>query len=159
MTSKDDIKGLVCLKFLRPCHVPYSMQYWGFGGPVPHSNSVRYGAGAQRNELTRGPAEFVQHFSFVYSGCSHRRTSAALHKFDMVRLYRSPIPVGMWGMFYSFNWFLPALAFEEGGGSAPCGQEGLGEPVPVHHISTVRYLLPFRMIFAKKNFVSTLVLN
>jgi hypothetical protein len=43
------------------------------------------GIGAQSTELTRGPPELVQHF-------------AAFPKFDMVWLYRSPIPVGRRGV-------------------------------------------------------------
>ncbi len=59
------------------------------------------GCGAQSNELIRGPPELVQHFR-LYRGSSHRRKSAAWHKFDMVWLYRSPIPVGRRRVFYSF---------------------------------------------------------
>jgi hypothetical protein len=54
---------------------------------------------------------------------SHRGAGVLLDinfKFDMVWLYRSPIPVGSRGLFYSFNdFYLPALRLE-GGGSAPC---------------------------------------
>jgi hypothetical protein len=40
----------------------------------------------------------------------------------MVWLYRSPIPAGRKGVFYSFNdFYLPSHSLEEGGrGSAPC---------------------------------------
>ncbi len=65
---------------------------------------------AQSNELTRGPPELVQHFhTFIYRGSSHRRKSAACPKFDMVWLYRSPIPVGWRGLISWFQWFLPAF--------------------------------------------------
>ncbi len=66
------------------------------------------GGGAQSNELTRGPppSEFS---TFVYRGSSHRRKSAACPKFDMVWLYRSPLPVGRRGVISPFKWFLPAL--------------------------------------------------
>ncbi len=47
----------------------------------------------QRNKLTRGTTELVQHFRLSY-----RRKSAAWHKFDMVWLYRSPIPMGRRGI-------------------------------------------------------------
>jgi hypothetical protein len=43
------------------------------------------------DELPTGPPELVQH---IYRGSSQRRKSAACPKFDMVWLYRSPIPVG-----------------------------------------------------------------
>jgi hypothetical protein len=80
----------------------------------------------QSNELTRGPSELVQHFR-LYRGSSHRRKSAVCPKFDMVWLYRSPIPVGRRGLISrSTDFYLPSLQVEEGGrGSAPCGGTGL----------------------------------
>ncbi len=68
----------------------------------------------QSNELIRRPPELVS--TFVYRGSSHRRKSAACPKFDMVWLYRLPIPVGKRGVTFSFKWFLPALAARGGGG-------------------------------------------
>ncbi len=44
-------------------------------------------------------------------------------KFEMVWLYRSPIPVGRRGVFYSFKWFLPAFVVLGGGG----GQHSVDE--------------------------------
>ncbi len=66
---------------------------------------------SQSKELTRGATKFV------YKGSSHRRKSAAWHKFYMVWLYRR-----RWA-FYSFKWLLPAFARLRGGGggSAPHG--------------------------------------
>jgi hypothetical protein len=51
----------------------------------------------QSKELTRGPPELLQHFSFI--GGVHIG-ARALHvvKFDMVWLQRSPIPVGRRGV-------------------------------------------------------------
>jgi hypothetical protein len=58
--------------------------------------------------------------TFVYRGSSQQRESAVEHKFDMVWLYRSPIPCsGGRGVFHSIKRFLPAFAtlrVEEGGG-------------------------------------------
>jgi hypothetical protein len=79
----------------------------------------------QSNELTRRPLSYFS--TFVYRGSSHRRKSAACPKFDMVWLYRSPIPSreerpgGGWFR-HSNDFYLPSLRVEEGGGgSAPCG--------------------------------------
>ncbi len=68
----------------------------------------------QRNELTRGPPELVQHFILYAPGRvikpNHinlgsnsvlpdvRRKSATCHLVDMVWLYHSPIPVGRRGV-------------------------------------------------------------
>ncbi len=60
----------------------------------------------QSDESTRGPAKFS---TFVYSRSSHRHKSAAPPKFEMVWLYRWPIPVGKRGIISSFKWFLPAF--------------------------------------------------
>ncbi len=61
------------------------------------------------SELTRGHPELVQHYRLYIR-------SAAFPNFDMVWLYRSPIPVGRRGVFYAFKLFLPALtAFRERG--------------------------------------------
>jgi hypothetical protein len=69
-----------------------------------------FGTDAHSNELTRGPMS--ERFStFVYRGSSHRRKSAACPKFDMVWLYRSPIPVGRRRVISSFKRFLPALRY------------------------------------------------
>jgi hypothetical protein len=55
-------------------------------------------------------------------GVSHRNKSATCTKFDMVWLYRSPIPVGRRGVISSFKLFLTAFPrVERGEGSAPCG--------------------------------------
>ncbi len=48
------------------------------------------------------------------SGSSQRRMNAACPKFDMVWLYRSPIPVGRRGIISSFKFFLPAFATRRG---------------------------------------------
>ncbi len=79
-----------------------------------------------------------QFSTFAYRESSHRRKSAAWHKFDMVRLYRTPIPVGRRGVFYSFKWFLPAFAAlrEAGGGQHPVG--------PQYQLITVRKLWKWR---------------
>jgi hypothetical protein len=67
-------------------------------------------------------------------GNSHRRKSAALHKFGRVWLYHSPTPVGG-GVFYSFKLlplYIPSLRIG-GGGSAPCDNsliESLHKPEP-----------------------------
>ncbi len=44
-----------------------------------------------------------QFSTFAYRGRTLRRKCAAWHNFDMVWLYRSPIPVGSRGVFYSFH--------------------------------------------------------
>jgi hypothetical protein len=54
-------------------------------------------SGTQSTKLTRGPPSYF--ITFVYRGSLHRRKSAACPKFDMVWLYRSPIPVGRRGQF------------------------------------------------------------
>ncbi len=65
--------------------------------------------------------------TFAHRGSSHRRKSAAWHKFDMVWLYRSPIPVGKKGVFYSLQFFLPAIAALRGRG----GDQ--------HHVGVTQY--------------------
>ncbi len=76
----------------------------------------------QSYEWTRGTVSYLS--TFVYWGSSDWRKVAAWHKFDMVWLYRSPIPVERRGCFTSSNdFYLPALHLEEeGGGQHPaCG--------------------------------------
>ncbi len=58
--------------------------------------------------MSRGPTELVQHS--VFRRTSHRRKGAASHIIDMVRLYRSSIPVGRRGAFHLFIWRLLAFA-------------------------------------------------
>jgi hypothetical protein len=73
----------------------------------------------QNNEITRGTTEVVIS-NLAYRVSSHRRESAALHKLDIVWLYRSPIPVRRRGMLTRSNdFYLPSLRLA-GGGSAPC---------------------------------------
>ncbi len=69
---------------------------------------------SQSNELTRGPPELSRHFRSW--GSSHQRKSALCPKFDIVWLYRSPIPVRRRGVISSFKWFLPAFATRRGRG-------------------------------------------
>jgi hypothetical protein len=73
----------------------------------------------QSNELTRGTTELIQHFRL--KGEFTRRKGAVLNKFDMVWLYRSPIPVEGRRVFHWIKLFILATLRGRGGGSAPCG--------------------------------------
>ncbi len=74
----------------------------------------------------------------------HRCISDAWHKFDMVWLYCSLIPVGRRGVFYSFKWFLPAFAALE-----ECGWGGQ------HPVSPAQYIrVPFLSFFSVSYIVS-----
>ncbi len=77
----------------------------------------------ESNDWNRGPTELVQHFAC--RGSSHRRKGVARQfTIGTVWLYRSPVPVGIRGVFIKFTWFLPALVTPKRGGggreSAPC---------------------------------------
>ncbi len=83
-----------------------TIQHWINVAIEPQSNKL---------PVSRGTTELVQHFRLSY-----RRKSAAWHKFDMVWLYRSPIPMGRRGYFtLSTDFYLPSLRLE-GRGSAHC---------------------------------------
>jgi hypothetical protein len=71
----------------------------------------------QSNKLTRRTTELVQH----YRGSSHRRKGATWHQFDMVWLYRLPIPVltGRRGVFSPVKRFLHVFAAGRGRGQHP----------------------------------------
>ena len=83
------------------------------------SQPVVYASQPLNTQLTRGTRVSLV-LSFI--GGVHIGATALCPKFDMVLLYRSPIPVGRKGVISSFKLFLPAFPrIERGRGSAPCG--------------------------------------
>jgi hypothetical protein len=70
----------------------------------------------QSNKLTtvKGPLSYFN--SFFYKGISQLGKSAACPKFDLVWIYRLPIPLGRRGVICSFKLFLPAFATLRGRG-------------------------------------------
>ncbi len=80
---------------------------------------------------------------------SHRRKSAARHKFDMVWLYRSPIPVGRAYFTPSNDFYLPSLRlYERGKGSAPCAvcmHQGNCCAIGIHDKTTVWFLFGYSL--------------
>ncbi len=90
------------------------------GRPCPSHRQSSSQVGAQRAPCVSSALSFLV-------GSSHRRKSAACPKFDVVWLYRSPIPVGRRGVISSFKWFLPVFATRrgrEGEGQHPVGMRG-----------------------------------
>ncbi len=102
----------------------------------------------QSHDYYRGPTELVLHFAF--RGSSHRRNHGAArvrHTIDMVRLYRSPIPVGRREAFNLFKRFLPAFVAPRvwGGGVA----HFTSDPLALQPLSTIA--TKKQMHFMKEN--------
>ncbi len=72
-----------------------------------HTQNILDSFLSQSNDWYRGTSELLQYFRLYCRGSSHRRKSAAWHRFDMVWLFRSPIPVRRRAVIYTFKRYLP----------------------------------------------------
>ncbi len=61
------------------------------------------------NDWCGGPTELVRSSSLIRGVHMGARVLQDIHIIDMVWLYRSPKPVERRGVFYLFNWLLPAF--------------------------------------------------